>query len=41
MLSRALEMAAAVVVAHRVTLMRTKAKALRQSGLVEGTTLDL
>ena len=40
-LPRALEMAAAVAVAHRVTLMRTKAKALRQSGLVDGATLDL
>jgi enoyl-CoA hydratase len=42
LLPRALELAERIAVAPRVNLLRTKAKALAQSGLVSGTgTLDL
>jgi enoyl-CoA hydratase len=40
-LDRALEMAGAVTAAPREVLLRTKAKVLRQSGVVAGATLDL
>jgi enoyl-CoA hydratase len=40
-LERALEMAVAVTAAPRDVLLRTKAKVLRQSGVVAGATLDL
>lgn len=40
-LDRALEMAVAVAAGPREVLLRTKAKVLRQSGVVAGATLDL